>query len=118
MRLAPVVLALLAALVLAAPAAAFIPHPGHYVGKDDRGRPVDFVFVGHLVKHWTLDGRIAMPDAWVNTTTNAFSRNWNTHNVEGHWTDVNHVRGTYFYYRRQIRVTIHWTAHRKLSRAL
>jgi hypothetical protein len=114
--------ALLAAAVLllmtAASADAFIPHPGHYVGKDDRGRPVDFVLVDHLVKNWTLDGRITMPDAWVNTTTNAFSRTLHQHNIEGRWTDVDHARGTYFYFRRQIRVTIHWTAHRKVSRGL
>jgi hypothetical protein len=102
----------------ASPAVAFIPHPGHYVGSDDRGRPVDFVFVDHLVKHWTLDGRISLPDAWVNTTTNAFSRSLHQHNIEGRWTDVDHVRGTYFYYRRQHRVTIHWTAHRKVRRGL
>lgn len=103
----------------AAPAAAFIPHQGHYVGKDRSGRSVDFVFVDHHVKRWTLDGRIGVPDAYVSTSTNSFRKVFYHHDLEGTWTNANHVKGTYAYYRQtsrgMVRVTIDWTAHRKVG---
>jgi hypothetical protein len=114
-------LLLAAALLLttAASADAFIPHQGHYAGRDTSGRSVDFVFVDHHVKSWKLDNRIGVPDAYVSTSTNSFRRVFYHHDLEGGWTDANHVKGTYSYYRDTrrglVKVTIHWTAHRKIG---
>ena len=119
MRPTALLAALLAALVLAPAASAFIPHQGHYVGKDTSGRSVDFVFVDHHVKRWTLDGRIGVPDAYVSTSTNSFRKAFYHHDLAGGWTDANHVKGTYSYYRETrrglVRVTVGWTAHRKIG---